>query len=161
MNSRVRAEHGHICSVHSEVCCCIVVLFDVGVKAFIKNRIACKLDSTPILLCLAFVRQSASGKLQPGFPHPPPTHDDIVAQHFFPHFFHSLWRCFYEPASSTDKDTDDMHTTMLPNADDSDIATKSSLMMMLPLTAATAAAAAYERRLLLPCLVFCRRSQLT
>lgn len=76
---------------------------------------------------------------------PPLTHDDIVAQHFFPHFIHSLWRCFYEPASSTDKDTDDMHTTMLPNADDSDIATKSSLMMMLPLTAATAAAAAYER----------------
>lgn len=61
MNSRVNGARTwtrrHICRLHSKVCCCIVVLFDVGVKAFIKNRIACKLDSSPILLSLAFVRR--------------------------------------------------------------------------------------------------------
>jgi len=78
MNSRVGG--GHICRLHSEVCCCIVVLFDVGVKAFIKNRIACKLDSSLILLCLAFVRQST--KLQQLL-----SPDGIVALDIFSFFF--------------------------------------------------------------------------
>jgi len=80
MNSRVGGHHGHICRLHSEVCCCIVVLFYVGVKAFIKNRIACKLDSSLILLCLAFVRQST--KLQQLL-----SPDGIVALDIFSFFF--------------------------------------------------------------------------